>query len=75
MFVEALEAAAARGVSVEIIVPGPHIDKQLVRSAGRAVYADLQPPSPPTATRASGSSPRDGRGARRWSAPPRPSPH
>jgi cardiolipin synthase len=41
MFVEALEAAAARGVSVEIIVPGPHIDKQLVRSAGRAVYADL----------------------------------
>jgi cardiolipin synthase A/B len=41
MFVEALEAAAARGVRVEIIVPGPHIDKQLVRSAGRAVYADL----------------------------------
>jgi len=41
MFVEALQAAAARGVSVEIIVPGPHIDKQLVRSAGRAVYADL----------------------------------
>jgi cardiolipin synthase len=41
MFIEALQAAAARGVSVEIIVPGPHIDKQLVRSAGRAVYAEL----------------------------------
>ncbi len=41
MFVEALRAAAARGVKVEIIVPGPYIDKQLVRSAGRAVYARL----------------------------------
>jgi cardiolipin synthase len=41
MFVEALRAAAARGVSVDVIVPGPHIDKQLVRSAGRAVYARL----------------------------------
>jgi cardiolipin synthase A/B len=41
MFVEALRAAAGRGVGVEIVVPGPHIDKQLVRSAGRAVYARL----------------------------------
>jgi cardiolipin synthase len=41
MFVEALRAAAGRGVGVEILVPGPHIDKQLVRSAGRAVYARL----------------------------------
>jgi cardiolipin synthase len=41
MFVEALRAAARRGVDVQIIVPGPHIDKQVVRSAGRAVYAPL----------------------------------
>ncbi len=41
MFVEALRAAAGRGVRVEIIVPGPHIDKPVVRSAGRAVYARL----------------------------------
>jgi cardiolipin synthase A/B len=41
MFVAALRAAAARGVGVESIVPGPHIDKQLVRSAGRAVYEEL----------------------------------
>jgi cardiolipin synthase len=41
MFVEALRAAAGRGVAVEILVPGPHIDKQVVRSAGRAVYARL----------------------------------
>jgi cardiolipin synthase len=41
MFVEALRAAAGRGVAVEIIVPGPHIDKQVVRAAGRAVYARL----------------------------------
>ena len=41
MFVEALRAAAGRGVDVQIIVPGPHIDKQVVRSAGRAEYAAL----------------------------------
>jgi cardiolipin synthase len=41
MFVEALRAAARRGVDVQIIVPGPHIDKHVVRSAGRAVYAPL----------------------------------
>lgn len=41
MFVEALRSAAGRGVDVQIIVPGPHIDKQVVRSAGRGVYASL----------------------------------
>jgi cardiolipin synthase len=41
MFVEALRAAAGRGVDVQIIVPGPHIDRQVVRSAGRAEYAAL----------------------------------
>jgi cardiolipin synthase A/B len=41
MFVEALRAAAERGVDLEIIVPGPHIDKQLVRTAGRAIYGRL----------------------------------
>ena len=41
MFVEALRAAARRGVDVQIIVPGPHIDRQVVRSAGRAEYAAL----------------------------------
>jgi cardiolipin synthase len=41
MFVEALCAAARRGVDVQVIVPGPHIDRQVVRSAGRSVYAAL----------------------------------
>ena len=41
MFTKALQAAARRGVDVQIIVPGPYIDKQIVRSAGRAVYAPL----------------------------------
>lgn len=40
-FVQALCDAAARGVEVRIIVPGPHIDKQLVRQSGRSVYEDL----------------------------------
>ncbi len=40
-FVEALCEAATRGVSVRILVPGPHIDKRLVRVAGRAVYDEL----------------------------------
>ncbi len=35
MFVEALRAAAGRGVAVEILVPGPHIDKQR-RAIGRS---------------------------------------
>lgn len=41
MFVEALRSAARRGVDIQIIVPGPHIDKQIVRTAGRAVYRSL----------------------------------
>jgi cardiolipin synthase len=40
-FVEALTDAAARGVDVRILVPGPYIDKDFVRQAGRAVYEQL----------------------------------
>jgi cardiolipin synthase A/B len=40
-FTEALCAAAERGVEVRIVVPGPHIDKGFVRTAGRAAYAEL----------------------------------
>jgi cardiolipin synthase len=40
-FVEALTDAAERGVDVRILVPGPHIDKEFVRQAGRAVYEQL----------------------------------
>ena len=34
-FTEALVEAAQRGVQVRIVVPGPHIDKRVVREAGR----------------------------------------
>jgi cardiolipin synthase len=40
-FVEALTEAAARGVDVRVLVPGPHMDKPGVRQAGRAVYEQL----------------------------------
>jgi cardiolipin synthase len=40
-FVEALTDAAERGVDVRVLVPGPHIDKDFVRQAGRAVYEQL----------------------------------
>ena len=40
-FTEALCSAAERGVAVRILVPGPHIDKGLVRVAGRAAYDEL----------------------------------
>jgi cardiolipin synthase len=40
-FVEALTDAAARGVDVRVIVPGEHIDKEVVRQAGHAVYGEL----------------------------------
>ena len=40
-FTEALCEAARRGVKVRVLVPGPHIDKQVVRVAGRAAYDDL----------------------------------
>jgi cardiolipin synthase len=40
-FVEALTDAAQRGVDVRVLVPGPHIDKEVVRQAGRAAYEEL----------------------------------
>jgi cardiolipin synthase A/B len=40
-FTEALVEAAGRGVRMRILVPGSHIDKQFVRTAGRAAYAQL----------------------------------
>lgn len=40
-FVKALCDAATRGVDVRVLVPGPHIDKEVVRIAGRAVYEEL----------------------------------
>jgi cardiolipin synthase A/B len=40
-FVQALGEAAQRDVQVRILVPGPHIDKQFVRIAGRQVYDEL----------------------------------
>ena len=40
-FIEALSAAARRGVRVRLLVPGPNIDKNFVRQAGRAVYEQL----------------------------------
>ncbi len=39
--VEALVEAAKRGVDVQLLVPGPHIDKDLVRKAGRSNYSKL----------------------------------
>lgn len=38
---DALVAAAARGVDVEIIVPGPHADKRFMRIASEAVFEEL----------------------------------
>ena len=40
-FSDALCEAASRGVRVRVLVPGPHIDKRLVRIAGRASYDEL----------------------------------
>ena len=40
-FVEVLCEAARRGVRVRVLVPGPHIDKEFVRIAGRRAYDDL----------------------------------
>ena len=40
-FIEALCDAAQRGVAVRILVPGTHIDKGFVRTAGRATYEEL----------------------------------
>ena len=40
-FTHALVEAAERGVGIRILVPGSHIDKELVRTAGRAAYDAL----------------------------------
>ena len=40
-FEDALIEAAKRGVRVRVLVPGPHIDKNFVRIAGRNSYARL----------------------------------
>jgi cardiolipin synthase A/B len=40
-FTDALVEAAERGVEMRILVPGSHIDKEFVRTAGRAAYDDL----------------------------------
>ena len=40
-FLKALADAAERGVRVRIVVPGPHIDKEVVRRAGRSTYGPL----------------------------------
>jgi cardiolipin synthase len=40
-FTQALVEAADRGVRMRILVPGSHIDKQFVRTAGRASYDEL----------------------------------
>jgi cardiolipin synthase len=39
--VQALTEAAARGVDVRVLTNGPHIDKQVVRQAGRRTYDEL----------------------------------
>jgi cardiolipin synthase len=40
-FVKTLCDAADRGVHVRVLVPGPHIDKEFVRIAGRGAYDEL----------------------------------
>lgn len=40
-FLAALVDAARRGVAVRVLVPGEHIDKDVVRHAGRATYGEL----------------------------------
>jgi cardiolipin synthase len=39
--IQRLTAAADRGVSVQILLPGPHADKRFVQIAGEAAYARL----------------------------------
>ena len=40
-FIEELARAARRGVSTQVLVPGPHADKRLVRVAGHTCYRTL----------------------------------
>ncbi len=39
--VDTIVAARRRGVTVEVLVPGPHIDSRIVRHASRARWGDL----------------------------------
>jgi len=39
--VEAIAATAARGVRVRLLVPGPHMDKEIVRKASLGTFDDL----------------------------------
>jgi cardiolipin synthase len=39
--IQRLTAAADRGVSVQVLLPGPHADKRFVQIAGEAAYARL----------------------------------
>ncbi|MFW6088186.1 MAG: phospholipase D-like domain-containing protein [Gemmatimonadota bacterium] len=39
--VEAIAATAVRGVRVRLLVPGPHMDKEVVRKASLATFDDL----------------------------------
>lgn len=39
--VEAIAATAARGVRVRLLVPGPHMDKEIVRKASLGIFDDL----------------------------------
>jgi cardiolipin synthase len=41
LLIEALCAARTRGVKVRIVVPGPHIDQEMVRDASRARWDEL----------------------------------
>ncbi|MFD3654775.1 phosphatidylserine/phosphatidylglycerophosphate/cardiolipin synthase family protein [Streptomyces sp. NPDC058620] len=40
-FIELLCAAARRGITVEILLPGPHTDKRVCQLAGQHYYEDL----------------------------------
>jgi cardiolipin synthase A/B len=40
-FIDVLCDAAERGVRVRVLVPGPHIDKEFVRIAGRGAYESM----------------------------------
>jgi cardiolipin synthase len=40
-FVELLGDAVERGVEIEVLVPGPHVDKRVVQVAGEASYEPL----------------------------------
>lgn len=41
LMIEALILASKRGVQIRIVVPGRHIDSDIVRSASRALWGDL----------------------------------